>query len=382
MKNAQIHSQVFMYILSGLIAALLIVFSSSLFGSVKEKVKDATVLQLDNKMRSSVEMLSSDFGAVQELNLELPQATDKICFVNLDQKDTIADGPLGLAYPSIKKRLESANPGNVFLLSKNGVTNELNPGKICLQRPFYKCLYTGTNVLTVAIQGKNKCVDIIRPLSTLEINNLKNDDKYINQPIFVMMSDAGEENLLRMLPLVMWNNRQGQIKSYPFYVYYEHLPGEINALAPIAEKNPSAKEIRFIGSAPSGLIGTQMINGHEIRVTDDALGSYYNYWDQNNMVDIVVVDPGKEDAKLIASLFASYLIAPIIFANSGNLEANKPLLENKRIFVVDGVDSIVNQYINDKSRERIDYDSSYLRMDKELNPYIRLLSNVTPSHPP
>ena len=92
---------------------------------------------------------------------------------------------------------------------------------------------------------------------------------------------------------------------------------------------------------------------------------YLKYW--SSVDTIVVVDYDNYQSALMASTFASYINAPIIFINSSNLDSYKDLINNRTVYIIDNLDSSVNNYINSNAKETITYTLSDLQKE-----YIKL----------
>jgi len=92
---------------------------------------------------------------------------------------------------------------------------------------------------------------------------------------------------------------------------------------------------------------------------------YLKYW--SSVDTIVVVDYDNYQSALMASTFASYINAPIIFINSSNLDSYKDLINNRTVYIIDNLDSSVNNYINSNAKETITYTLSDLQKE-----YVRL----------
>lgn len=381
MRKSQIQYQIFVYIASAVLVVLIMVFSVKGLISIKQKQRHAIVIDFEQKLKSIVELLSGDYGATQEVEFRVPDDVDTVCLVDLNKRDALLKGVLAEAYPDIKKSLEDLVLKNAFLLAKSKVTDAFYAGNLCLSSPYYKCIDTPQHVLRMLVKGKKDCIDIIKPIRTIKLNNFKNDSKYKDSPIFLVNEkEANVRQILQLLPIAMWNDRQQGIVSYPYYVYYENLgKGSIDDYTNLLKKHKSAgtgKQLIFWTSEPLpyNLGGTDAIA--------EKFGNYASYW--NTMIDVVVLNTSNTDGALISSLFASYLIAPVVFTDKANYNtaAIKSFIDGKRVYIIDAekLDPKVRNYIEHNAKEFIeDYDSEVLRVDSDLNPYKALISAILPS---
>ncbi|MFH0979250.1 MAG: hypothetical protein V1837_08200 [Candidatus Woesearchaeota archaeon] len=379
MRKAQIQSQLFVYIIGAILVILLVIFSFKVLGSLQKKQGEALLIGLDEKLKSAVDLGTGDFGAVSKLDLKLPDDINKVCFVDINKSEELMQGVLTSTYPEIKHSISSGERKNVFLITQNKVSHSLYSGNICLSIPYYKCVNPNEHYLRILIQGRNKCIDIIKPIRDIMIYNSLQESKYSTNPIlFIKDSSSWSERqkILEYLPISMSNDKKGGIDTHPYYVYYTDALGSFDdtALSLIAAKHPGSQEYRFFGGIPIS-INNPMAKSEEI-----TLNNYFSYW--SKLVDVVVIDYNNQDAALISSLFASYLIAPVIFIGESNYAQYANYIDGKRVYLVDEIDSnAAMESIRTNAIEIEAYDSNYLRIDEKINPYKQLVSNIITYNP-
>ena len=375
MGRGQIQSKVFMYILASIILILVIFYTYKAITAFKDHQRRAILAELEEKLKTAVEIASSKFGYVGIETLRVPDGTAEVCFVDLNNTPGVLSSTLVDRYPVIKDSLESGSQLNMFLISDDGtVTESMYIGELCFDWPYYKCVKTPKNILKVAVEGKGNCVTIRQGLILLNITNKKNLDRYTGVTAFIVDREAGWQKNLKLTPIAMWNGNPGGtpfIVSYPLLIYNKNQGGVSDFMIGELIAKFGGAEVRHFGTLPAELIGNPNVTEQNYE------SDYVSYWSEIN--DIVVVDYENRDAGLIASLFASYLIAPILFLDDSHFSSfEQELLINKRVYIVDDIDDSVQDYIIENSFPVIKYDSFYIRDDAEINPYRRMMSNVYP----
>ena len=78
--------QVFIYIISGLTFALIMIFGYKAINSFLISGEQVEFIEFKNELESSVKKIYSEFGAVRELTFYPPSSYERICFVNMDKE--------------------------------------------------------------------------------------------------------------------------------------------------------------------------------------------------------------------------------------------------------------------------------------------------------
>jgi hypothetical protein len=377
-KKTQIQSKVFMYILAGIVAVLVIFYTFKAIQAFKGEKRRAIMVELEEKLKTAVEIASSKFGSLSVEAFNLPEGTEEVCFVDLENIPAVLETSLVDRFPIIKNSLEGNENVNTFVIINGKVGESLYIGPVCFDWPYYKCIKTPKNILKAAFEGMGGCTQIKTGLIILNITNKKNMEMYANVSVVMIGDNEGWRNLLKVTPIAMWNANPGgtaAITTYPFLIYHKSanttvITGDFQ-LDNLFEKY-GAGDIRHFGALPVEL------QGLDRNVSEQNFGSdYLSYWDEIN--DIIVVDYDNEEGALISSLFASYLIAPILFVNEANFgEAEMNLISNRNVYVIDNLNQSIEEYIIDYSATSIKYNSTYIREDEAINPYQRMFSSVLP----
>ncbi len=197
-----------------------------------------------------------------------------------------------------------------------------------------------------------------------------------NTIIMISNPTANWKNILSLVPLAMWKDINGNHIN-PYVVY--HKEGIVNwddfVIQNLRYNYFSAGptvEI-FLYTSESVLIGGSIPGISIVGKSFDETG-YFNYW--SSYQDIVVVDYNNEDDALMASLFAAFINAPIIFINSANLP-DISVIQGKTAYVVNynAMDTDSKNYIDNNANIRIDYSSLDIR-NPTKNQYQYLRSKI------
>ncbi|MFH1225563.1 MAG: C25 family cysteine peptidase [Candidatus Diapherotrites archaeon] len=90
--------------------------------------------------------------------------------------------------------------------------------------------------------------------------------------------------------------------------------------------------------------GARLTEGQVQRISP---ADYFAYWKAFDTV--VLTDYDNYEAALLASAYASYINAPLIFVNGGNLDEYKNVIGGRHVIIVGQADSATQSYINSNS---------------------------------
>ncbi len=80
MKKAQIQGQVFIYILTLIIAGAVLLYGYNAIVSIKERAEQVELVNFKTKLKSDFETISSDYGSVKTKTYSIPSKVKEICF--------------------------------------------------------------------------------------------------------------------------------------------------------------------------------------------------------------------------------------------------------------------------------------------------------------
>lgn len=174
----------------------------------------------------------------------------------------------------------------------------------------------------------NKCSSYI---------GIKNGEKYSEKEIF-LISDDNWKNVLKLVSLSTWNENLETIK-FPVLIYHEE--GDLfdaDSSIQFLQLYPLS-HLTIFGESPEELDKLLIANktfGSGLRkenISKVSFNDYYSYW---NKINEVVVSENKYEIALMASVFASYKNAPLIFDD----EIDYGVLEGRKVYVIGEVDNL------------------------------------------
>ncbi len=193
-------------------------------------------------------------------------------------------------------------------------------------------------------------------------NNVKDDIKYQNNPLFIISENEGWQELLRVIPVVMWNNKEGVRMEYPYLIDYENQATKDDFLNPLSKYN--YVDLVAFKTIPGALEG------------EAKLGEYFGYWMYYE--DVVLVGSSNKDEALVASLFASFINAPVIFVDSSTISSYDCHIKNKKAYVIGYVDTAVESFLVNNAKSIVHYSLDNIK-NPVINPYAALHSEIMPS---
>jgi len=351
-KRGQIDTKILIYALGAIIAFVIILVGVRSCSSLTETSRDVILNRFALDIKGNLELMSvpGQDGSIINAKLDLPPGTAEICMVDLDHtKDILRSGLLS-TYPLIIDALDSSIEDNVFILdSKRDILKTIKADDLCFQRyPYFLCTPTPRETLDILIQGRGDCAEVLFNWSSIESDNVRDMTKYDNNPLF-LIPDIQIDNerintndILRLVPLSLWRNMDEELELYPYIVYFTGT-GTFDTTAKINIMNSAyGDEVANVSYLFSDPLDTEILDSEKVIVkfNDDNIS---DFWEELN--DVVVIDPDNTDGALIASLFAAYMNAPLLFVDNENLIDFKGIMNNKRVFTVDSLGDDVEFYL-------------------------------------
>ncbi|MBI5389700.1 hypothetical protein HZB01_04975 [Candidatus Woesearchaeota archaeon] len=112
MRKAQAHSEVFVYIMSIVVVALVLLFGYKAINDLRSKAAEASTLKFKQNLLGEIAKTSTAYGRVVLLDVLVPEQFREVCFV--DKKSQCPD------HPFIQDYINSVGSGNldqnIFLL--------------------------------------------------------------------------------------------------------------------------------------------------------------------------------------------------------------------------------------------------------------------------
>lgn len=138
-KKAQIQGQIFIYILTIIIAGFIFMFGYNAISSFTNQIETSKLVDFEIELINNFDKISSEYNSFDKHTFTLPSNYEKVCFLNIDliNKTELMDGihvssknPVDfLAHPLIIDSIESGISNNVFVFS-SWLEKSFDVGKI------------------------------------------------------------------------------------------------------------------------------------------------------------------------------------------------------------------------------------------------------------
>jgi hypothetical protein len=158
MRKGQLVGQIFIYILSVVIIAAILIYGYTAVSEFRERSSTVAEVKLQSDITNAIARLSSDYGSVQRKELYMGEHL-KICFVDTYESVNPDNFP-STVNPLIKDNVRSKTGDNVFLL-RTTLEKSFNAGTIGVDYPApgaqdtnIFCLNATANRVTVRLEGK------------------------------------------------------------------------------------------------------------------------------------------------------------------------------------------------------------------------------------
>lgn len=151
-KKSQLYSQVFVYILTIILIAFILIYGYNAIQSFRKRADQVACLKFKNDLTNSIELVSNEFGSVKRKDLELCGNYKKVCFVESIENPNIPNN----ADPIIKDSILSNAGKNVFLV-EDIAKESFYAGKISVN-PDVMCIKTANNKVSLRLEGKGNHV--------------------------------------------------------------------------------------------------------------------------------------------------------------------------------------------------------------------------------
>lgn len=148
MKNSQLYGQIFIYVLTIFLTAIILTYGYSAVGNFRKRAEQLSCLKFQNDLKNAVQSIYSDYGSVRKKELQLCGDYTKVCFVeSLAQPNMPAN-----VDPIIKDSILSKTGKNVFFLEKTA-KESFYAGKISVD-PDILCVKAIENKISLRLEGR------------------------------------------------------------------------------------------------------------------------------------------------------------------------------------------------------------------------------------
>ena len=221
----------------------------------------------------------------------------------------------------------------------------------------YKYSEPGYYFVSLKVTDKEGNFGIAEIMLIVKSNNKKDESKY-NNPLFIISEEEGWQAMLKVVPISMWNDVERN--EYPYLIYHEESPTKEDFLNSLEKYNYN--ELIVFERVPEEIVG----------IANEA-EDYFSYWEYYEDMVIVSFD-NKEDA-LMASLFASFVNAPLIFVESSNIGSYESNIKDKKVYIIGEVDSSVETVLNNNAKNIVRYTLNDIK-NPTINPYVKISAEV------
>ncbi|MCK5283533.1 MAG: hypothetical protein KAK00_09085 [Nanoarchaeota archaeon] len=161
--RAQNVGQIFTYIVTIVIIAVILLFGYNAIRDFKQKADQISMVDFQNNLESSIK--SIEYGSLRNKVFTLSNDYKEVCFVNNHNTDDYGDYDFDVIfkdYPIIRDVVESGTRKNIFLIKdKKEVAEKFEIGKISFSGDsILKCFDVINSKLSIAIEGKGNHVII------------------------------------------------------------------------------------------------------------------------------------------------------------------------------------------------------------------------------
>ena len=164
MKQSQIYSQIFIYILALVLTSIILIYGYNAIQNFNKRANQVCFLKFKNDLSNSIESITSDYGSVKKKDLQLCSGYNKVCFVETFTQLTSRENPTPADIdPIIKDSIKDNIQKNVFLVEK-AAKESFYAGNISVKSlsndPDVLCITSKNNQISLRLEGKGNHVRI------------------------------------------------------------------------------------------------------------------------------------------------------------------------------------------------------------------------------
>ena len=152
-KRGQIDSHVFVYMLTIVIVAGIIVMGYKFISRSSKVMDKGELFQFRNKLSFDIKSVGNDYGTFKKITYTLPRNLQEVCFVDLNKKGDILSSKLIDFYPVIKDVLNSNLSKNVFFMGLSDEQSFYIPNTAINHYPFMSCFHQKNGKINIGIEG-------------------------------------------------------------------------------------------------------------------------------------------------------------------------------------------------------------------------------------
>ncbi|MDD5086458.1 MAG: hypothetical protein PHV16_01770 [Candidatus Nanoarchaeia archaeon] len=162
MKKAQIQGQVFVYILTLIITAAILIFGYSSVRNIMDKANQVEMTNFKAAIKSDFQSMSSDYGSAKTYTYNVPSGVKEVCFYRTGIDPNYRAMPYDLN-PLIRDSINDDTGNNFFLIFGDETIDQMNLGKIEIEEQvMIICIEPSGSRIKVTLEGLGDGVSISR----------------------------------------------------------------------------------------------------------------------------------------------------------------------------------------------------------------------------
>ena len=153
MKKAQIHGQVFIYVLTLIITGIILIYGYNAITGISKRAEQVELANFKNSLKGDFEKMSSDYGSVKTISYNVPSKLKEICFYEEGEGPLFHTMPDDLN-PLIKDSIGDETGNNVFLVIGDAI-EPLELSRLEIKNEGYNmlCIKIRSNILKLRLEG-------------------------------------------------------------------------------------------------------------------------------------------------------------------------------------------------------------------------------------
>ncbi len=155
MKKSQLYSQIFIYILTIFLIAIIFVFGYNTILNFKKRAEQVSCIKFKTDLQNAIKSITSDFGSVIRKDLQLCGNYKKVCFVESFEAFDVDKLPSSID-PIIIDSIKYETGKNVFLV-EDIAKESFYAGKISVN-PDVLCIKAVDDKISLRLEGKGNYV--------------------------------------------------------------------------------------------------------------------------------------------------------------------------------------------------------------------------------
>ena len=152
MKKSQVQSQIFVYILSIIIVALILLYGYKAISHFTGRTEQISYVKFKTDLESHVRIISTDYGSVSQKEFGVGSNYKEVCFIDSDAE--LDNGKLDELHPIIKQYIEGGSDKNVFLIGPgDSVKESFDVGTIDVGVDEFSCIPVTRGKVKIQFEG-------------------------------------------------------------------------------------------------------------------------------------------------------------------------------------------------------------------------------------